>query len=236
MSSGVEAALLHARAEQRDVVVGPLHHRPQAPQAAGRATAAAAGSPARWRDETAGRVVPARSALCIRSIVNWPCRTSRHCEALASVHRVRRRRPARCIVQLSGRFAAAPPARLLGRCPGARSARPSSATLRLLALRRRPRRRRPARSARRRARACARLFSTWSAASTTRKSASPAGTIGLSTRGAEAHVAGDRAAALAHAVDLALLHVQPAREGGVGQDVGGLEHALAAEAGDARCW
>ena len=49
---------------------------------------------------------------------------------------------------------------------------------------------------------------------------------------AEAHVAGDRAAALAHAVDLGLLHVEAGAEGGVGQDVGGLEHALPAQAGD----
>ena len=42
----------------------------------------------------------------------------------------------------------------------------------------------------------------------------------------------DRAAALAHAVKLALLHVEPGAEGRVGQDVGGLEDALAAEAGD----
>ena len=39
---------------------------------------------------------------------------------------------------------------------------------------------------------------------------------------AQAHVAGDRAAALAHAVDLALLDLQTRREGGVGDDVGGL--------------
>ena len=38
---------------------------------------------------------------------------------------------------------------------------------------------------------------------------------------AEAHVAGDRAAALAHAVQFAFLHVQAGVEGDVGHDVGG---------------
>ena len=49
---------------------------------------------------------------------------------------------------------------------------------------------------------------------------------------AETHVAGDRAAALAHAVDFGLLHVQAGEEGGLGQDVRRFEHPLAAQAGD----
>ena len=39
---------------------------------------------------------------------------------------------------------------------------------------------------------------------------------------AEAHVAGDRSAALAHPVHFALLHVQAGGEGDIGHDVGGL--------------
>ena len=49
---------------------------------------------------------------------------------------------------------------------------------------------------------------------------------------AKAHIAGDRAAALAHPMQLALLHVQAGAEGNVGQDVGGLQHALPAQSGD----
>ena len=49
---------------------------------------------------------------------------------------------------------------------------------------------------------------------------------------AETHVAGDRSAALAHAVDFGLLHVQAGEEGGLGQDIRRLEHALPAQTGD----
>jgi hypothetical protein len=40
---------------------------------------------------------------------------------------------------------------------------------------------------------------------------------------AKAHIARDRAAALAHAVHVALLHVQAGAEGHIGQNVGGLQ-------------
>ena len=59
--------------------------------------------------------------------------------------------------------------------------------------------------------ACWRLVSTCVGSSTTRKSASPGGHHRAEHLGAEAHVAGDRAAALAHAVDFALLHVEARR-------------------------
>ena len=49
---------------------------------------------------------------------------------------------------------------------------------------------------------------------------------------AEPHVAGHRAAALAHAFDLALLHVVAGAQRDIGQDVGAFEDALAAEARD----
>ena len=60
----------------------------------------------------------------------------------------------------------------------------------------------------------------------------PAGPSGYRPSRAEAHVAGHRAAALAHAVQLGLLDVVAGAEGGVGEDVGGLDDALAAEPGE----
>src|ERR1017187_4073589 len=49
---------------------------------------------------------------------------------------------------------------------------------------------------------------------------------------AEADVARYRAATLAHAVNFALLHVEAGTKRRVGQDIGCLEHALTAQAGD----
>ena len=49
---------------------------------------------------------------------------------------------------------------------------------------------------------------------------------------AKPHIAGDGAAALAHPMQLALLHVQSGAEGNVGQNVGGLQHALTAQSRD----
>ena len=49
---------------------------------------------------------------------------------------------------------------------------------------------------------------------------------------AEADVAADRSAPLAHAVHVGLLHVPAGGEGGFREDVGGLEHALPAQPGD----
>ena len=49
---------------------------------------------------------------------------------------------------------------------------------------------------------------------------------------AEAHVAGHRTAALAHAVDLTFLDVQPGAKSRIGEDVRSLDDALTAEAGD----
>ena len=49
---------------------------------------------------------------------------------------------------------------------------------------------------------------------------------------AKPDIAADRAAALAHAMQLALLHIEPAPKGNVRDNAGRLEHALAAETGD----
>lgn len=49
---------------------------------------------------------------------------------------------------------------------------------------------------------------------------------------AEANVAGNRSAALAHAVYLGFLDVQSGKKCGIGKDVRCLDHALATEAGD----
>src|ERR1019366_571249 len=46
----------------------------------------------------------------------------------------------------------------------------------------------------------------------------------------EAHVAGNRSAALAHAVYFALLHIQSGGKGDVGKNVGRLQHALSSQA------
>ena len=49
---------------------------------------------------------------------------------------------------------------------------------------------------------------------------------------AKAHVTGDRTAALAHAVDFTLFHIQPGAKRCIGENVRGLDDALTAEAGD----
>ena len=49
---------------------------------------------------------------------------------------------------------------------------------------------------------------------------------------AKAHVAGDGATALTHAVDLTFLYIQIGKEGDFRENVGGFQHALSAESGD----